>query len=208
MKTPRRIVLGLDGSAPARRAVEFVARLAPARGGHVRCVTVLEPTPVPSMPLLPAALRAVVVGQARALDRARATRARRSLRAAVARLRRAGWGASEEIRWGVPLAGLSQLSGSLGFDYARTMGDGELALHWVTNSRDGYNSDTSGSQYTRIDGFSVTNASVGYRFGRGWEVDVFARNLFDEEYFPNANNNTNITPGSPRVLRVAMAVGF
>jgi nucleotide-binding universal stress UspA family protein len=106
MKTPRRIVLGLDGSAPARRAVEFVARLAPARGGHVRCVTVLEPTPVPSMPLLPAALRAVVVGQARALDRARATRARRSLRAAVERLRRAGWGASEEIRWGVPLAGL------------------------------------------------------------------------------------------------------
>jgi len=32
------------------------------------------------------------------------------------------------------------------------------------------------------DGFSVTNASVGYRFGRGWEVGVFARNLFDEEY--------------------------
>ncbi len=106
MTTPRRIVLGIDGSAPARRAVEFVARLAPSRGSHVCCVTVLEPTPVPSMPLVPAALRAVVVGQARALDRARATRARRSLRAAVARLRRAGWRASEEIRWGVPLAGL------------------------------------------------------------------------------------------------------
>ena len=83
---------------------------------------------------------------------------------------------------GVPLAGLSELSGSLGFDYERTMGDGELALHWVTNARDGYNSDTSGSQYTVIYGFSVTNASIGYRFGRGWEVDVFARNLFDEEY--------------------------
>lgn len=106
MTTPRRIVLGIAGSAPARRAVEFVARLAPSRGSHVCCVTVLEPTPVPSMPLVPAALRSVVVGQARALDRARATRARRSLRAAVAHLRRAGWRASEEIRWGVPLAGL------------------------------------------------------------------------------------------------------
>jgi iron complex outermembrane receptor protein len=83
---------------------------------------------------------------------------------------------------GVPLAGLSEMSGSLGFDYERTMGDGALALHWVTNTRDGYNSDTSGSQYTRIEGFSVTNASVGYRFARGWEIDVFARNLFDEEY--------------------------
>jgi nucleotide-binding universal stress UspA family protein len=105
MKTPRRIVLGIDGSSPARRAVEFVARLAPSRG-HVHCVTVLEPTPMPSMPLMPAALRAVVVGQARALDRARATRARRSLRPAVARLRRAGWRASGQIRWGVPLASL------------------------------------------------------------------------------------------------------
>jgi len=83
---------------------------------------------------------------------------------------------------GVPLAGLSEMSGSLGFDYARAMGGGELSLHWVTNYRDGYNSDTSGSQYTYIDGFSVTNASVGYRFARGLEVDVFARNLFDEQY--------------------------
>ena len=83
---------------------------------------------------------------------------------------------------GVPLAGLSQMSGSLGLDYARAMGEGELSLHWVTNYRDGYNSDTSGSQYTYIDGFSVTNASAGYRFARGLEVDLFARNLFDEEY--------------------------
>jgi nucleotide-binding universal stress UspA family protein len=102
----RRLVVGIDGSRPARRAVELVARLTPPRGGRVHCVTVLEPTPVPSMPLLPAALRAVVVGQARALDQARATRARRSLRAAIARLRRAGWRASEEIRWGVPLPSL------------------------------------------------------------------------------------------------------
>src|SRR5262245_46513240 len=51
---------------------------------------------------------------------------------------------------GLPLTGLSEWSGSLGFDYVRTMVDGQLALHWVTNYRDGYNSDTSGSQYTYI----------------------------------------------------------
>jgi len=83
---------------------------------------------------------------------------------------------------GKPLAGLSELSGTLGFDYLKSMGDGEFSLHWDTNYRDGYFSDTSASIYTWIDGFSVTNASVGYRFARGWELDLFARNLLDEEY--------------------------
>jgi nucleotide-binding universal stress UspA family protein len=103
VKRPRRIVLGIDGSAHARRAVEFVARLTPPRGGRVECVTVLEPSRVPSMPLVPPSFRAVVAGQARALDRARATLARRALRAAMSRLRRAGWRASGEVRYGVPL---------------------------------------------------------------------------------------------------------
>jgi nucleotide-binding universal stress UspA family protein len=95
-------VLGVDGSRPARRAVELVARLAPPRGGRVRCVTVLEPTRVPSMPLVPASFRATIAGQARALDRAR-TRARRALDAVVARLERAGWRATGEVRYGIPV---------------------------------------------------------------------------------------------------------
>lgn len=106
MNRPRRVVLGIDGSRPARRAVELVARLRPPRGGRVRCVTVIEPTRVPSMPLVPASFRAVVAGQARALDRARATLARRALDAAVARLKRAGWRATGEVRSGIPVDGL------------------------------------------------------------------------------------------------------
>lgn len=102
----RRIVIGLDGSAPSRRAVAFVTRLAPARGSRVLCVSVLEPTRVPAMPLLPDSVRSVIVGQASALDRQRAAAARRALDAAVARLRRAGWRARGEIRYGVPLPAL------------------------------------------------------------------------------------------------------
>lgn len=56
--------------------------------------------------------------------------------------------------------------------------------------------------YTRID--AATYISITKRL----RLQANVENLFDEEYFPNANNNTNITPGSPRVLRVAMAVGF
>jgi iron complex outermembrane receptor protein len=86
------------------------------------------------------------------------------------------------------------------------MGDGELRVHWDTNSRDGYFSDTSASIYTWIDGFSVTNASVGYRFSRGWELDLFARNLFDEEYITALTIQTGNSglilgqAGEPRTL--------
>ena len=55
------------------------------------------------MPLVPASFRATIAGQARALDRARATRARRALDAVVARLERAGWRATGEVRYGIPV---------------------------------------------------------------------------------------------------------
>ena len=83
---------------------------------------------------------------------------------------------------GVPLPGLSKWSGSLGLDYRRHMGRGDFTIRADTNYRDAYNSDTSGSKYTVIDGFSVTNLSFGYQFAPNWDVQLFARNLFDEEY--------------------------
>lgn len=46
----------------------------------------------------------------------------------------------------------------------------------------GFNSDTSNSIYKEIAGYTVVNASVGYRLNEHWEVEVFARNLFDRNY--------------------------
>lgn len=62
------------------------------------------------------------------------------------------------------------------------LGDGALLIHSDTSARSAYNSDASMSRYTRIEGFRVTNARIGYRFDAGWEVAVFVRNLFDEDY--------------------------
>jgi len=110
---------------------------------------------------------------------------------------------------GAPLAGLSELSGTLGVDYRRQMGRGDMMIHLDTNSRDGYFSDTSASQYTWIDGYSVTNANVGYRFERGWEGEVFARNVFDEEYITALTIQTGNSglilgqAGEPRTVGVA-----
>jgi iron complex outermembrane receptor protein len=110
---------------------------------------------------------------------------------------------------GVPLPGLSKWSGSLGLDYRRHMGRGDFTIRTDTTYRDGYNSDTSGSKYTVIDGFTVTNLSVGYRFARSWQAEVFARNLFDEEYVTALTIQTGNSglilgqAGEPRTVGVA-----
>jgi iron complex outermembrane receptor protein len=110
---------------------------------------------------------------------------------------------------GVPLAGLSEWSGSLGLSYQRPMGPGDMVIQLDTNSRGGYNSDTSGSRYTWIDGFSVTNVSAGYRFARGWQVEAFARNAFDEDYVTALTIQTGNSglilgqAGEPRTVGVA-----
>ena len=39
-------------------------------------------------------------------------------------------------------------------------------------------------------------------------LQVNVENLLDRTYFVNADSNTNISPGSPRTLRVALTAGF
>ena len=102
----RRVVLGMDGSAHARRALAFLARIAPPRGGRVTVVRVVELVRVPSMPLVPAAMRAQIAGQAQAMNRTRVAGARRQVEAAAATLAAVGWRARGVVRGGVPLARL------------------------------------------------------------------------------------------------------
>ena len=114
---------------------------------------------------------------------------------------------------GVPLAGLSKWSGSLGLDYRKQAGRGDIVVRVDTNYRDGYNSETSGSKYTFIDGFSVTDLSVAYRFARGWQVEAFARNVFDEKYITALTIQTGNSglilgqAGDPRTVGVAFRYG-
>lgn len=102
----RRIVVGLDGSAHSRRALALVARMAPARGGRVDCVRVVEPVRMPSAPLLPASMRSQLAAQAASLERTRTETARRQVDAAAARLEASGWRARGQVRIGLPVAEL------------------------------------------------------------------------------------------------------
>lgn len=69
-------------------------------------VRVVEPMRVPAMPLVPAAMRAQIAGQADAVNRIHTATARRQVEAVAAILARAGWRARGVVRSGVPLAEL------------------------------------------------------------------------------------------------------
>lgn len=102
----RRVVLGMDGSAHSRRAAAFLTRMDPSRGARVTVVRVVEPVRVPSMPLVPSALRAQIAGQAAAANRNLVAAARRRVEATAAKLAKAGWRARGIVRSGLPLAEL------------------------------------------------------------------------------------------------------
>jgi nucleotide-binding universal stress UspA family protein len=103
VRAPRRFLIGVDGSRHARRAVAFVAALAPPRSGEVRLLCIVEPVRLPATALLPSSVRAAVTREAADLERDRVTAARRQLEGARLRLARAGWRVRIEVRTGPPI---------------------------------------------------------------------------------------------------------
>jgi nucleotide-binding universal stress UspA family protein len=104
----RRLVLGLDGSAHAQKAVEFLAGLSAPYGGRITALRVVEPVRVPSMGLVPASMRATIRAQAAALTAQALEEARREVETAAARLAQgalapARWRVRPAVREGVPL---------------------------------------------------------------------------------------------------------
>ena len=86
--------------------MDFVARLAPPPGGRATVLRVVEPAHLPSLGLLPGAVRAELAHQAADLHAGRIRAARSDVERAAQVLRRSGWRARGEIREGVPLSEL------------------------------------------------------------------------------------------------------
>ena len=116
---------------------------------------------------------------------------------------------------GERLAGLPRWSQTLSADYALPLGRDAVFVHADSNWRSGYPGDPSLSRFTFIEGYNVTNASLGYRRedaeGKGWEIAVFARNLLDADTIQNvtiqAGNSGLIlgTPSDPRTVGVTFS---
>ena len=102
----RRFLVGYDGSANAKRAIDFLAALEPRRS-RVVLVNSVEPLALPgSLSRVPAFVRRPVRQGAATLRDERYRDAIRSLDRAVARLEELGWRAERELRTGEPLDNL------------------------------------------------------------------------------------------------------
>ncbi len=112
----RRIVIGFDGSANAERAVEFVGRLHPPRGGQVTMFTAVDHMGVPSHSLAPRGVGATVAAEVRRINAERTARAKKDLARAAATLTRAGWRVRTTVTAGAPLHDLLATVDSAGAD--------------------------------------------------------------------------------------------
>ena len=116
VRSPRRLLIGLDGSVRSRGAVAFVSRLPAPSGGRVTLLAVVEPPSSPSIGRLPRSVRAVLSAELAALDRKQMTRARREVSTAARRRTRAGWVVEKVVRRGIPLAELLKTASTKGAD--------------------------------------------------------------------------------------------
>jgi iron complex outermembrane receptor protein len=91
---------------------------------------------------------------------------------------------------------------------------GQTYLQGELQTRSEVFGEPSDSRYAVSDGFSVVNASAGFRQRGPWEVAVYVRNLFDRNYMQNltvqAGNSGLIvgTPGDPRTYGITVRARF
>jgi iron complex outermembrane recepter protein len=119
---------------------------------------------------------------------------------------------------GSALPGISKWALSYGGEYVKPATvlthAGELFGAVDASYRSSYSSSATASKYLVIDGYSVVNARVGFRWKDGWTLSLWARNLFDANYFEllsAAPGNSGLyvgLPGDPRTVGVTMRMNF
>ena len=105
---------------------------------------------------------------------------------------------------GLRLPGISKWALSLGGEYAiraTLLGRaGEFFGAFDASYRSSFSSSASASQYLVVDGYSLLNARVGFRWADGWTLSLWSRNLLNKDYFEllsAAPGNTGLYVGQP-----------
>src|SRR5262245_17360652 len=105
---------------------------------------------------------------------------------------------------GSVLPGISKWAGSFGLEYSnpsRLAGrSGDFFAALDTSYRSSFSSSASASRYLVVDGYSLVNARIGFRWTDGWTVSLWSRNLLDKDYFElltAAPGNTGLYVGQP-----------
>jgi len=64
------------------------------------------------------------------------------------------------------------------------------------------------SDTVTLPGYVRADAAAYFTLTKDLRLQVNLENAFDKRYFVNADSNTNISPGTPQTLRVALTAGF
>ncbi len=119
---------------------------------------------------------------------------------------------------GSVLPGISRWAASFGGEFAtggRVLGhEGEYFVALDGSYRSTFSSSPSVSRYQFVDGYSLFNPRLGFRWSDGWTLTVYARNVLDKNYYElltAAPGNTGLIvgqPGDPRTVGVTLRVAL
>ena len=60
----------------------------------------------------------------------------------------------------------------------------------------------------KLPGYTRADAAIYFTLTEKIRLQANVENLFDKKYYVNADGNNNISPGSPRSLRVGLVARF
>lgn len=116
MRELRHVVVGVDGSENAERAVKFLAALEAPQGARVTVFRAVDIMRTPAHGLAPRAARATVAAEVTRINASRRAAARKDLSQAAKRLAVGGWKVDQVITDGAPLRDLLAAVSTVGAD--------------------------------------------------------------------------------------------
>jgi iron complex outermembrane recepter protein len=119
---------------------------------------------------------------------------------------------------GSVLPGISKWALSVGGQYVHPgrifTRSGEFFGALDASYRSSFSSSASASKYLVVEGYSLLNARLGFRWADGWSITLWSRNLLDKNYYElltAAPGNTGLfvgQPGDARTVGLTMRIAF